>query len=52
MRHASLGALLRGFMLRVSFLALLCFATVAVADPVREVLPDTVVPTHYDLALY
>ena len=38
-------------MMRVSFLALLCFATVAVADPVREVLPDTVVPTHYDLAL-
>ena len=38
-------------MIRLSHLALLCFVTAAVADPVREVLPDTVVPTHYDLAL-
>ena len=52
-------------MMRVSYLAamgLLCLAAVAAAEdgnqgkatsgrPLREVLPDTVVPTHYDLAL-
>ena len=48
-------------MLRISglvALAILCCAEVAFADagsarehPAREVLPDTVVPTHYDLAL-
>ena len=42
-------------MIRVSHLAatgLLCFAAGAVAQNAqREVLPDTVVPTHYDLAL-
>jgi len=41
-------------MIRASHLAalgLLCASTVVMADPVRQVLPDTVVPTHYDLAL-
>ena len=48
-------------MLRIAgfaFFALLCLSGAAFANvgsdrdhPTREVLPDTVVPTHYDLAL-